>query len=295
MSDLFPTMARALAWAVERLRQHGIENPRLDAEVLITHCMNIDRAGIYRDAHAALAMECQERFRQCIARRADREPVAYITGTKEFRSHTFSVSPHVLIPRPETETIIEVMLQLCGTTRKRHRDLRILEVGTGSGIIAVSLAKECDGAWICATDCEPAVVEIARANARANRLDHHICFLAGNMLDCVRCRGNADGFDFILSNPPYLSDDEWHRAQPEIRKFEPERALRAGPDGLSSYRQLIPEAGRLLRKQGYLLLEIGLGQAAPVARLMGETAWFGPVATANDLSGIERVIMAQRQ
>jgi release factor glutamine methyltransferase len=295
VNEIVPTIAQALAWAVGQLSQQGIDTPRLDAEVLLAHCMNGDRVSIYREAQSPLAKEYRERFLDAIARRAAREPVAYITGIKEFRSHAFRVSPHVLIPRPETETIIEVMLQLHATIRKRHHALRLLEVGTGSGIIAVSLAQEFDDAWICATDYEPSIVAIARANAQVNRVDHKISFLAGNLLNCLRCRDDAGAFDCILSNPPYLSDDEWDKAQPEIRNFEPERALRSGPDGLSCYRFLIPEAGRLLRKNGYMLLEIGRGQSAPVARLMGETGLFGPVATAKDLSGTERVIMAQRK
>jgi release factor glutamine methyltransferase len=249
---------------------------------------------MYRDAKSPLAQECRNRFLDFIARRANREPVAYITGMKEFRSREFRVSPHVLIPRPDTETIIEVMLHAYAAIRKGHHGLRLLEVGTGSGIIAVSLAQELADAWICATDCEPNILEIARANAQLHRVDHKISFLAGNLLHCVRCRDDAGAFDCILSNPPYLSDDEWNQAQPEIRKYEPERALRSGPDGLSFYRLLVPEAGRLLRKNGYLLLEIGRGQSAAVARLMGETGLFGPAATAKDLSGTERVIMAQR-
>jgi release factor glutamine methyltransferase len=293
--ESFSTIAQALAWAVGRLGQQGIDNPRLDAEVLLAHCMNGDRVSVYRDATLPLAQECRNRFLDYIARRENREPVAYITGLKEFRSREFKVSPHVLIPRPETETIIEVVLHAYGTIRKRDHGLRLLEVGTGSGIIAVSLAQELADTWICATDCELNILEIARANAQLHRVDHKIAFLAGNLLNCVRCRNGAAAFDFILSNPPYLSDDEWTKAQPEIRNFEPERALRSGPDGLSFYRLLVPEAGRLLRKNGYMLLEIGRGQSAAVARLMGETGLFGPVATAQDLSGTERVIMAQRQ
>jgi len=295
VNESVPTIAQALSWAVGQLRQQGIDTPRLDAEVLLAHCMNGDRIRLYRDAQSPLTKECRERFLDAIARRAGREPIAYITGIKEFRSCSFRVSPRVLIPRPETETIIEVMLQLHSTIRSGHHGLRLLEVGTGSGIIAVSLAQELENAWICATDCEPSIVAIARANAQVNRVDHKISFFAGNLLHCVRCRDDAGAFDCILSNPPYLSDDEWQKAQPEIRNFEPERALRSGPDGLSFYRLLIPEAGRLLRKDGHLLLEIGRGQSAAVARLMGETGLFGPVATTKDLSGTERVIMAQRQ
>jgi release factor glutamine methyltransferase len=250
---------------------------------------------MYRDASAQLAKEIQERFREYIARRAGREPVAYITGTKEFRSLAFSVSPAVLIPRPETETIIDVMLHAYGTRRHMTTPLRLLDVGTGSGNIAVSLATELDRLWICATDCSSDSVAIARANAQVHRCHHRISFLVADMLTTLTSREPAHQFDYILSNPPYLSDEEWNTAQPEIKRFEPERALRAGPDGLTFYRRLVTDAGRLLRTNGFLLLEVGMGQAAPVSQLVGETGLFGPVSTAADLGGIERVVMAQKR
>jgi release factor glutamine methyltransferase len=290
------SIASSLEWAVNRLRQQGIENPRLDAEVLLAFSMNADRANIYRDAGAAIEKGCRERFRYYIARRVEREPVAYITGIKEFRSLAFRVSSDVLIPRPETETIIDVMLQVHHAMLKNMKSpLRVLEVGTGSGIIAVSLAKEIDKIWISATDYSASIVAVARSNAQLNRLDHKICFLVGDLLNPLKSRDEADQFDCILSNPPYLSDEEWNSAQPEIKRYEPERALRSGPDGLSFYRDLVPETGRLLRKNGFVLFEIGRGQAVPVAHLIEQTGLFGPVSTAADLSGIKRVIMAQKR
>ncbi len=293
--DSFTSITRALEWAVSRLKQQGIEYPRLDAEVLLAHCMNSDRVCLYRNRAVPLEMGCQQRFRNYINRRAAREPVAYITGKKEFRSLAFKVSPRVLIPRPETETIIEVMLHLYGKLRGITRTVQLLEVGTGSGIIAVSLAHELERTWVCATDYAPSILEVAQANAQLNRVDHKISFLAGNLFDCLVGRGGANLFDCIISNPPYLSDDEWMTAQPEIREFEPEIAFRAGPDGLSFYRLLVPEAGRLLNRNGYVLLEIGVGQSAPVAQLIGDTGVFGPVVTAKDLSGTDRVVIAQKR
>lgn len=295
MNQHCTSIAHELEWAVSRLRQQGIETSRLDAEVLLAHAMGSDRVSLYRNTTVALENDCRERFRNYIARRAWREPVAYITGMKEFRSLAFRISSDVLIPRPETETIIDVMLQLYGTVRKKKTPLRLLEVGTGSGIIAVSLAKELESIWISASDIASSIIEIARTNAQLNRLDHKICFLVGDLFKPLTSREEAHQFDYIISNPPYLSDEEWNRAQPEIKSYEPERALRAGTDGLSFYRDIIPEAGRLLRKKGYLLLEIGQGQAMPLSHLIAATGIFESVFTAKDLSGIERVIMAQKR
>jgi len=227
----FASIAHALEWAVNRLRQQGIESPRLDAEVLLAHSISSDRVSIYRDASAALDKDCQAQFRNYIARRAGREPVAYITGIKEFRSLAFRISSDVLIPRPETETIIDVMIQLHYKLMKKKTPLRILEVGTGSGIIAVSLAKELDDIWISATDIASGIVEIARANAQLNRLDHKICFLVGDLLKPLISRDEANQFDCILSNPPYIIRSEIGSLAREVRDYEPIIALDGGEDG----------------------------------------------------------------
>lgn len=295
MNQQCTSIAHELEWAVNRLRQQGIETSRLDAEVLLAHAMGSDRVSLYRNTTAGLENVCREQFRNYIERRAGREPVAYITGMKEFRSLTFRISSEVLIPRPETETIIDVMLQLYGTLRIKKTPLRLLEVGTGSGIIAVSLANELDSIWISATDIASSIIAIARANAQLNRLDHKICFIVGDLFRPLTIREETHQFDCILSNPPYLSDEEWNRAQPEIKKYEPEMALRAGPDGLSLYRALVPDAGRFLRKKGYLLLEIGQGQAGPLSHFIAATGIFESISTATDLSGIERVLIAQKR
>lgn len=171
----------------------------------------------------------------------------------------------------------------------------MLDVGTGSGIIAISLASELDSVWIAASDCTSSIVEIARTNAQFNRQDHKISFVVADLLKPLTSSDESKQFDYIISNPPYLSDAEWQNAQPEIKNYEPEKALRSGPDGLSCYRQLIPDAGRLLRKKGYLLLEIGQGQAAAVSCLIKDSGIFCPVGIATDLSGAHRVVMAQKR
>lgn len=295
MNDPLSSISDALQWAAGELRHTGIESPRLDAEVLLAHCMNTDRVTLYRDAAGTLERDCRERFHQAISRRAGHEPVAYITGNKEFRSLPFRISPDVLIPRPETETIVDAVITVYDELRSEHDCPRIADVGTGSGVIAVSLAKEIDGIRVMASDCTARIVELARTNARLNRIDDKICFLVADKLTSFVSHDQSERFDCILSNPPYLADQEWNEAQPEIREYEPEAALRAGPDGLSFYRDIIPDAGRLLRKGGYLLFEVGRGQDASVAKLIGQSALFEPVSKEVDLSGIARVVKAKKR
>jgi len=294
VNDPLSSISHALQWAVGELRHTGIESPRLDAEVLLAHIMNADRVTLYRDAAGTLESDCRERFHQAIARRARHEPVAYITGTKEFRSLPFIISPDVLIPRPETETMVDTVMTLYGELRRENDCPRIADVGTGSGVIAVSLAKEIDGIRVTASDCTVRIVELARTNASLNRVDHKICFLVADKLTSFAINEQSEHFDCILSNPPYLTDQEWNEAQPEISEYEPEGALRAGPDGLSFYRDIIPDAGRLLRQGGYLLFEVGRGQDASVAKLIAQSALFEPVSKKVDLSGTTRVVTAKK-
>ena len=286
---------QALQWAAFELKQKGVESPRLDAEILLAYCLNTERASLYRDASRGLEKAPLEHFQHCIARRAKREPVAYITGVKEFRSMAFKITRDVLIPRPETETMVDEVIKESLELRIRNDALRILEVGTGSGIIAVSLAKEINCLRVIAADCTYAIISLARANAQLQRVDHKILFFVGELCESLKVRDASQLFDVILCNPPYLSDIEWQQAQPEIRDYEPERALRAGPDGLALYRALLPAAGHLLRNGGSIMLEIGQGQAVSISRLIDQTALFHPVATVNDLAGIKRLIKAQKR
>jgi release factor glutamine methyltransferase len=221
--------------------------------------------------------------------------VACIIGTKEFRSLVFRVSPDVLIPRPETETMVDAVMAVFGELRRGNDCPRIADVGTGSGAIAVSLAKEIDSIRVMASDCSVRIVELARTNARLNGIDHKICFLVADKLTSLAINEQSEHFDCILSNPPYLADQEWNEAQPEIRDYEPEVALRAGHDGLSFYRDIIPDAGRLLRKGGYLLFEVGQGQGASVGKLIAQTELFEPVSKEVDLSGTARVVKAKKR
>lgn len=286
------TILWALQWGVDQLQESGVNNPNLDAEVLLAHCLRIDRIKLYVLHDKPLDRKEWERYEKYIARRAKRVPVAYITGYKEFRSLGFRLMPTVLIPRPETEILVEETLKECAVIEKNKQSLKILELGTGSGIIAVSLAKEIEHLSIIATDISLEALKIARENARLHKQDSKIHFFVCRFLQAINVKGIY--FDFIVSNPPYLSTDDWKRVQPEVRDYEPPDALLGGEDGLDFYRIIIPEVSKFLTSDGWLILEVGMGQADKISRMIKKTGKFSKVEFKKDLSGIARVVKAKR-
>ena len=266
----------ALDSAVIALTAAGCDTPRLDAELLLAAAMGVDRAVIVSDPGRGVEPDAARRFMDYAARRREREPVAYILGSKGFRSIALAVDPRVLIPRPETEHLVEAVLDL-------PRGARVCDVGTGSGAIALALRAERPDLEVLATDASEAALEVARANAAALALD--VAFFAGDLLADVPGR-----LDAVVSNPPYVEDGA--QLAPEIVRFEPALALRAGPDGLDVIRRLLPEVGAT--RASVVALEIGAGQARAVEALMLE-AGFESVSVVRDLAGIERVVVGRRQ
>jgi release factor glutamine methyltransferase len=266
----------ALDSAVIALTAAGCETPRLDAELLLGAAMGVDRAAIVADPGRPIEPDAARRFMEYAARRREREPVAYILGVKGFRTIELAVDPRVLIPRPETEHLVEAVLDL-------PSGARVCDVGTGSGAIALALKAERPDLRVVATDASAEALEVAAENARRLGLEvelHH-----GDLLADVR-----GGLDAIVSNPPYVEDGA--QLAPEIVRYEPALALRAGPDGLDVIRRLLPAAGAT--DATVVALEIGAGQAAAVGALMVE-AGFGDVDTVGDLAGVERVLVGRRR
>ena len=228
------------------------------------------------------------RYRALVARRAGREPLQYLTGVQEFWSLAFEVTPAVLIPRPETEGIIEAFLRL-----NHAPDPVVLDIGTGSGCLAVVVAREVPGARVHASDVSEEALRVARGNAAAHGVSERVRFRQGDLFEPHRGRGLEGAVDFVLSNPPYVADDELPRLMPEVRDHEPRSALAAGPDGLAVHRRLAAGAADLLKPGAHLIAEIGQGQEATLRDLYRDHARLDLVAIDPDLAGLPRVLIAR--
>jgi release factor glutamine methyltransferase len=272
-----PAVRMALAVATAELRDAGCESPRLDAELLLAHALGGSRTGLHLRPERELSDAEAARFAEALWRRRRREPIAYIVGTKAFRHIDLRVDPRVLVPRPETELLVEVALGL-------PRGARVADVGTGSGAVALALKHERPDLTMHATDASSDALEVARANARALRLD--VAFAHGDLLQPL----DPHPLDAILSNPPYVATHERGKLAPEITEHEPHEALFAGPDGLDVVRRLIPAAAA---RAPFVALEIGAGQAQAVSDLL-RAHGMTDVAAHRDLAGHERVIVGRR-
>jgi release factor glutamine methyltransferase len=272
--------------AARTLAQAQVENPRLDAELLIAEAAGLTRA----DLHAGpleLDGETRRRFESLIRRRAGREPLAYIVGRKEFHSLEFEVGPAVLVPRPETETIVDVALKLIA----QHANCRLLDIGTGCGAIALAVAFNAPGVRVVATDISTDALAIAHCNAVRLGLESRTRFIHADCWDTLDGGEPLGRFDIVVSNPPYVCDSEIARLEPEIRDFEPRVALDGGPDGLDFYHRIAAGLGDHLSDGGAVILEVGKGQAAAVATIL-EAAGFPGAVVSNDLSGTPRAVHA---
>jgi len=285
------TLRGALIEAAELLRGAGIESAHLDAEVLLCHVLRIEQAEFYLGVDSAIRIEDERRVRELLLRRVKREPLAYITGRKEFWSLDFAVTPDVLIPRPDTELLVELTLERA-QWYPCQSSLRILDVGTGSGAIAISLAKELPEAQIWAVDVSAAALKIARVNSARHGVASRIRFLQGDLFEPVS--EPEKSFDVIVSNPPYIRSGELSELAPEIRDWEPTIALDGGPDGLATYRRIVDKASRYLVPGGHVLLEIGDETDKAVAELAARAGDYGTASVHQDYAGKDRVIAATR-
>jgi release factor glutamine methyltransferase len=303
----------ALKEGMARLRSANVPSHTLSAELLLMHALGRDRAWLYAHPEEPLDAPNAEKYFALIARRAAGEPTQYLTGKQEFWSLDFEVTPAVLIPRPETEHVIEVALERLGArgikidmkTGAPSPPLRIADIGTGSGCIAVTLAHELPHAEIFATDISAAALEVARRNALRHGVTDRVRFLECDLLAALLPSAESPGhasahdaaetqFDLIASNPPYVARNEADSLAREVRDHEPHTALFGGESGVEIYARLIEQAGSLLRRGGILVLELGYNSADRVrAMLTAERRWVN-ISVTNDLAGIPRVLAAER-
>lgn len=279
----------ALGAAIDALAAAEVEEPRLDAELLLAEAAGADRAALVADPGAEVSPAAGRRFGEMVRRRLRREPVAYILGRRGFRNIELGVDRRVLIPRPETELLVELALE--------RRPRKLLDVGTGSGAIALAVADELPDCEVVATDTSPAALEVARANAARLGLADRVRFLDGTVPE-------GEPFDLILANLPYVAERDWPSLQPELTRWEPREALLAGPDGLDAYRIFFAELGRhsaecqcILSPSGRqnacaVAVEVGEGQAPGLVGLFAE-AGFGSIERRRDLAGVERVVLGE--
>jgi release factor glutamine methyltransferase len=285
------TVRRALWDGVQFLRDAGIDSARLDVEVLLGYVLNAERTDIYLDMESTLNDNDEKRFQGLLMRRVKGEPIAYITGRKEFWSLDFAVTPDVLIPRPETELLVELTLENAMIASARD-SLKIFDIGTGSGAIAVTLAKELRAAQIWAVDASTAALNVAVVNARRHGVADRIQFLHGDLFEPIADLGQS--FDLIVSNPPYVSSQGIPKLPRDIRDWEPKIALDGGPDGLDCYRRIVDRAHKYLAPEGRVLLEIGEDQSKAVAELFARVAGFEAATIYQDYAGKDRVIAASK-
>ncbi len=279
------TIGSILQWTAKYFTQHKIDTPRLDAEILLSHALSLSRVDLYMRYDQPLDRAELNGFRALIKRRAAREPVAYITGEKEFWSLGLSVTPDVLIPRPETEVLVQAALDFPGELGPDEK--KVLDLGTGSGAIILALAKERPQNRYLAVDKSPGALGVAQANARRHDLLDRVSFLASDWfsaLDPGAC------FDLIVSNPPYVSQKDLPGLEPEIRNFEPQSALDGGPDGLGPFRKILSCAREHLCPGGLVLVECGADQKTGIEEIVKlAKVWLEPEFL-TDFAGLVRVV-----
>jgi release factor glutamine methyltransferase len=285
------TIGRLLTWTSDYFKTHGSKTPRLDAELLLAHARGCNRIDLYTAFAEEAGEETRAAFRDLVRRRAAGTPVAYLLGCREFYSLSFHVTPDVLIPRPETEFVVVELLDRAADQPGNGKAWRIADVGTGSGILAVCAAKHLPGCHVMAVDTSGKALKVARRNAAEHAVAERIDFVKSDLLDGL---DRSHDFDFIVSNPPYVSQSELAQLARDVRDHEPHTALVAGPTGTEIIRRLIPQAAGRLVNGGWLIMEISPMIEKSVLELLANDGRFAQTRTIKDLAQRTRVISAQR-
>lgn len=276
--------------AAGHLKASGSESPRLDAELLLGEALGLDRVQLYVQHDRPLTSSELDRYRKLVARRARREPIAYILGRKEFRSLEFNVDSRVLIPRPETEHLVQAAVNELRRRFPGEGRLLVADIGTGSGAVAAGIAAEEARAEIVAVDIDAGALEVARANLERHGLADRVRLRLSDLLEGIA----GERFHAVVSNPPYVSEEAWRALAPDVREFEPRRALVGGEDGLAVIRRLVAQVAEALLPGGFFACEIGWDQGEKV-RALGEQAGFATIDILPDLAGRDRVVVMAKE
>ncbi|QDT64509.1 peptide chain release factor N(5)-glutamine methyltransferase [Calycomorphotria hydatis] len=283
VSDDVWTVRRILTWTTEHLKQHGSDSPRVEAEILLAHARHCPRIQLYTAFDEPLSDEERAQMRDLVKRRAKAEPVAYLVGYREFFSLQFEVTSDVLIPRPETETLVMEALDVT----KEIKEPELLDMCTGSGCVAIAAVKNHPSMSATATDISSSALEIAKRNAEKHQVAERITFVESNLFEAV---SDGSQFDVITANPPYVTNSEWEELEDHVRLHEPQTALIAGVDGLDVVRPLIAEVPRYLKPGGTIFIEIDPAQESPVRELF--ESWATEVTSIRDWNKDVRVMKA---
>jgi release factor glutamine methyltransferase len=281
------TILRLVEWTRRFFESKGIDTARLDAELLLAHALGCRRIDLYARYDEVPEGDALDRFRQMVRERGQRVPAKYLTGETEFYSLKLAVCPSVLIPRPETEFLVERALDVL----PEDEAARVADLGTGSGAVAIAIAAERPQAAVVATDASAEALAVAEANAKRHEVAERIDFLRGDWFEALEA---GDVLDAIVSNPPYVATAELDAAMPEVSRHEPRAALDGGADGLDALRLLVAGAHPWLAAGGWLLVEVGAGQAPAVAELATESGHYATVEVTPDFAGIDRVVAMRK-
>lgn len=285
------TVLRMIRWSAGYLQEKGVEQGRLDGEHLLAHALGLSRLQLYLQYERPLTADELASYKPLLLRRARREPLQYVLGYTSFRELELRTDSRALVPRPETERLVQEVLEWARARAGAPDGLTALDVGTGSGCIALSLAREGPFSQVLGTDASEEALELARENAREGGVEDRLELASGPLYEPAAGRR----FDVVVSNPPYVAETERGQLEPEVRDWEPEGALFAGPDGMDVLRPLVAGAPEHLHPDGLLALEVGLGQADAVAGLVESTGAFGAPSIRRDLTGRPRMVLAEAQ
>ncbi|TVM01001.1 MAG: peptide chain release factor N(5)-glutamine methyltransferase [Candidatus Brocadia sp. WS118] len=295
--DEFPdkhTLSSLIQWASGALKARGIDSPRMDAEVILSHLLGCKRIDLYAHPDRPVENTLAAIYQNAIRRRGQRVPLQYITHHAEFMSLDLYVDERVLIPRPETELLVEAVIEK-SRILFHEEEIILVDIGAGSGAIAITLAKKIDKARVFAVDISADALAVARMNADRHKVLHKITFVCGDTFEPLKKYGVASKVHFIVSNPPYISSGEFQHLQKEVRDYEPYVALVSGRDGLQIFRRIIAQVKTWLMPGGYLLFEVGERQAQPVMQLIEDTGCFTKPACMKDYQNIDRIVVAQME